>query len=39
MEKVQDRKIHSPAVEMAMQPGFRDVWLDYFISRQHLVNN
>ncbi|MFZ2288039.1 MAG: RecQ family ATP-dependent DNA helicase [Bacteroidales bacterium] len=38
MDKVLDREIHSPAGEMAMQPGFRDVWLDYFISRQHLVN-
>ncbi len=38
MERVLDREIHSPAAEMAMQPGFRDVWLDYFISRQHLVN-
>jgi ATP-dependent DNA helicase RecQ len=23
---------------MAMHPGFRDVWLDYFISRQHWIN-
>ena len=38
MEKIVDREIHSPAVEMAMHPGFRDVWLDYFISRQHLIN-
>jgi len=38
MEKIGDRQIHSPAMEMAMHPGFRDVWLDYFISRQHLLN-
>ncbi|MDF1561102.1 MAG: RecQ family ATP-dependent DNA helicase [Bacteroidales bacterium] len=38
MEKVLNREIHSPAAEVAMQPGFRDVWLDYFINRQHLVN-
>jgi len=38
MKRIPDREIHSPPVEMAMHPGFRDVWLDYFISRQHLVN-
>jgi len=38
MEKVQNRQIHSPAMEMAMHPGFRDVWLDYFISKQHIVS-
>jgi len=38
LEKINDRKIHSPAVEMAMHLGFRDVWLDSFISRQYLVN-
>jgi ATP-dependent DNA helicase RecQ len=38
MEKIIDREIHSPAVEMALHPGFRDVWLDYFISKQHLIN-
>jgi ATP-dependent DNA helicase RecQ len=37
MKRIPDREIHSPPVEMAMHPGFRDVWLDYFISRQHLV--
>ena len=38
MERIWDRETHSPAVEMALHPGFRDVWLDYFISRQYLVN-
>jgi len=38
MEKINDRKIHSPAVEMAMHLGFKDVWLDNFITRQYLVN-
>jgi ATP-dependent DNA helicase RecQ len=38
MQKIMDRKIHSPATEMAIHLGLRDVWLDYFISRQYLVN-
>jgi ATP-dependent DNA helicase RecQ len=38
LEKTENRQIHSPAMEMAMHPGLRDVWLDYFISRQHQVN-
>ncbi len=38
MERISDRDIHLPPVEMAMHPGLRDVWLDYFISRQHLVS-
>ncbi len=37
MERVSDREVHLPAAEMAMHPGLRDVWLDYFISRQHLI--
>ena len=38
MQKIMDRKIHSPAKEMAIHLGLRDVWLDYFIRKQHLIN-
>jgi ATP-dependent DNA helicase RecQ len=37
LERVEDRDTHLPPKEMAMHLSFRDVWLDYFISRQHLV--
>lgn len=38
LDRIKDRKTHPPALEMAIHAGFRDVWLDYFISRQHLVS-
>jgi len=38
MEKIVNREIHPPAMEITMHAGFRDVWLDYFITRQDLVN-
>lgn len=36
--KIEDRNINSSALEMVLNPGFRDVWLDYFTGRQYLVN-
>ncbi len=36
--KIEDRNINFPASEIAIHAGFRDVWLDFFISRQHLIN-
>jgi ATP-dependent DNA helicase RecQ len=36
--KIEDREIHSPVLEMVHHQGFRDVWLDYFIDKQHLIN-
>ncbi|MBP6025240.1 RecQ family ATP-dependent DNA helicase [Ferruginibacter sp.] len=38
LERVEDREEHLPPSELAMHLSFKDVWLDYFISRQHLVS-
>ena len=38
LERVEDREERLLPKEMAMHLSFRDVWLDYFISRQHLVS-
>ncbi len=33
-----DRQVHTPALELVIHAGHRDVWLDNFIGRQYLVN-
>ncbi len=38
MERISDSNTWQPPPEIAMHLGFRDVWLDYFISKQHLVS-
>ncbi|WP_207534889.1 RecQ family ATP-dependent DNA helicase [Desertivirga arenae] len=38
LERVDDRERYSPPVELTMQLGFKDIWLDYFINRQKLVS-
>lgn len=38
LERVTDNYSWQPPVQMAMHPGLKDVWLDYFIPRQHLVS-
>ena len=38
LERVEDRQIHLPPNEIAMQLSFKDIWLDYFITRQHLIS-
>lgn len=38
LERVEDRETHLPPSELAMHLSFKDVWLDYFITRQHLVS-
>ncbi|HWH63220.1 MAG TPA: hypothetical protein VNS50_08095, partial [Ginsengibacter sp.] len=38
LERVENRETHLPPSEMAMHLSFKDVWLDYFITRQHLVS-
>ncbi|MEO8111394.1 MAG: 3'-5' exonuclease, partial [Ginsengibacter sp.] len=38
LERVEDRETHLPPSEMTMHLSFKDVWLDYFITRQHLVS-
>lgn len=39
IEQVEDKDIYLPPNEMAMHLTYKDVWLDYFITRQHLVSN
>jgi ATP-dependent DNA helicase RecQ len=38
LERVEDEKHYLPPSELAMHLSFKDVWLDYFITRQHLVS-
>jgi ATP-dependent DNA helicase RecQ len=38
LERVEDSVAHLPPSELAMHLSFKDVWLDYFINRQHLVS-
>ncbi len=38
LERVEDREIYLPPNELAMNLSFKDVWLDYFINKQHLVS-
>ncbi|MBX9784230.1 MAG: RecQ family ATP-dependent DNA helicase [Chitinophagaceae bacterium] len=38
LERVEDREIHLQPHQLAMHLSFKDVWLDYFITRQYLVS-
>jgi len=38
LERVEDREAHLPPSQLAMHLTYKDVWLDYFITRQHLVS-
>jgi ATP-dependent DNA helicase RecQ len=38
LERVEDREEHLPPSELVMNLSLKDVWLDYFITRQHLVS-
>ena len=38
LERVEDREEHLPPRELAMHLSFKDVWLDYFITREYLVS-
>jgi ATP-dependent DNA helicase RecQ len=38
VERVENKEIFSLPSEMAMHLTFKDVWLDYFITRQHIVS-
>ncbi len=39
IERVEDKETYLPPNEMVMHLTYKDVWLDYFITRQHLVSN
>ena len=38
LERIEDNKIYLPPDELVMHLSFKDVWLDYFISRQCLIS-
>jgi ATP-dependent DNA helicase RecQ len=38
MERVHDKEIYLPPNELAMHLTYKDVWLDYFINKQHLLS-
>lgn len=39
LERTENKEIHSPPNELAMHLSFKDVWLDYFITRQYLISS
>ncbi|PKP09230.1 MAG: RecQ family ATP-dependent DNA helicase [Bacteroidetes bacterium HGW-Bacteroidetes-4] len=38
LERIEDREIYLPPKELAMHLTYKDVWLDYFVNRQHLLS-
>jgi ATP-dependent DNA helicase RecQ len=38
LERIENKETHLPPNELAMHLSLKDVWLDYFITRQHLVS-
>jgi ATP-dependent DNA helicase RecQ len=38
LERVVERELHLQPSELVMHLTYKDVWLDYFITRQHLVS-
>ena len=38
LERIQDNEERLPPSQLAMHLTYKDVWLDYFITRQHLVS-
>ncbi|MBX2967498.1 MAG: RecQ family ATP-dependent DNA helicase [Cyclobacteriaceae bacterium] len=38
LERIENKEIHLRPNELAMHLSLKDVWLDYFITRQHLIS-
>ncbi len=38
LQRIDNQDIHLPPNELAMHLSFKDVWLDYFISRQNFIS-
>jgi ATP-dependent DNA helicase RecQ len=38
-ERIEDEETYLPPNEIAMHLSYKDVWLDYFINKQHLIAN
>jgi ATP-dependent DNA helicase RecQ len=39
LERIEDKENYLPPQELTMQLTFKDVWLDYFISKQYLISS
>lgn len=39
LHQIEDRETYLPPNDMAMHLTYKDVWLDYFINRQHLISS
>lgn len=38
LEQIEDSEIYLPPKELTMHLTYKDVWLDYFVKRQHLIS-
>lgn len=38
LKRTEDQEIYLPPKEMVMHLTYKDVWLDYFLKRQHLIS-
>lgn len=38
LQRIENQEIHLPPNELAIHLSFKDVWLDYFISRQNFIS-
>lgn len=38
IERIEDSEVYLPPIELAMHLTYKDVWLDYFVNRQHLIS-
>ena len=39
LERLEDKEIYLPSNEMAVHLSYKDVWLDYFVNKQHFISN
>ncbi|MCS3802138.1 RecQ family ATP-dependent DNA helicase [Niastella sp. OAS944] len=39
LERIDNKEKYLPPNELAMHLTYKDVWLDYFINKQHLISN
>ena len=38
IERIEDNNMYLPPKELAMHLTYKDIWLDYFLRRQHLIS-
>lgn len=39
LERLEVKEIYLPSNEMAVHLSYKDVWLDYFVNKQHVISN